>query len=355
MDQFSSMESQIKIGNLLELGITDLFKARYTHAKKIILVDEHTKELCLPHLFMHLDGLEEAEIIEIPAGEENKSMEICISVWETLSEMEFGRSDLMICLGGGVICDMGGFISSVYKRGMNCMYIPTTLLCMVDASLGGKTGVNLGAFKNQLGTIVQPGHVFIDLAFLETLPENEKINGWAEMLKHGLIADASHFKNLAKKPLNEINALDIVESLKIKSKIVEMDTMEQGPRKLLNFGHTIAHAIEGALMHSNEKMSHGLAVAHGILVEAYISVEIGLLDKRDWEELQKVMREGFPLRKFTKDKFESFLQFMKQDKKNSEGNFRFTLLKRIGEGAFDIEVSVQHVRQALNATLSSDV
>lgn len=347
MIEISCLESQVKVGGIVDLGLSKILTETYENSKKIILVDENTNELCLPHLLMHVDGLDEAEIIELPSGEENKTMEMSFSVWEALSEMELGRNDLFICLGGGVICDMGGFIAALYKRGMNCIYIPTSLLSMVDASVGGKTGVDLGPFKNQLGTFSFPSEVLIDSAFLETLPESEKLNGLAEMVKHGLIADKTHFEDLAKIEVDQISDELIQHSIQIKAKIVEQDPKEKGPRKLLNFGHTVGHAIEGALLNTQIQMAHGLAVAHGMLVEAKISVLLELLGKEEFEYIQSVLKSRFVFEKFSKDKSDVFLELMRQDKKRIDGESNFTLLKSIGVGVFDVSVSDKIVSEAL--------
>lgn len=346
MAQFSCLESEIYVGSLVESGLSKLLTEGYGSSKKIILVDENTNASCLSALYLYIDGIEEAEIIELPAGEENKTMEMCFSVWEALSEMQIGRNDVLICLGGGMICDMGGFIASIYKRGMKCLYVPTSLLAMVDASLGGKTGVDLGGFKNQLGTFSQPSHVFIDTVFLETLPENEKLNGLAEMLKHGLIKDVHHFNSLREIQLADLDEEHILASLKIKANIVEQDPTEKGERKLLNFGHTVGHAIEGHFLTTGDTMDHGLAVAHGMLVEARISVHLNLLSRPDFEQIEKVLVETFPILDFSEEQISSFMRFMLQDKKRVDKKSSFTLLKGIGESTFDVEVSDEELIKA---------
>lgn len=348
MEQFSCLQSRVSIGNLMDSDISALLTDTYKKAKKAILVDEHTNVHCLPLLFLCFDGLSEAEIIEIPAGEEHKTMEICLSVWETLSEMEFGRNDLLICLGGGVVCDMGGFVAALFKRGMKCWYIPTTLLSMVDASLGGKTGVDLESYKNQLGVFSAPQHVFIDRVFLETLPAEEKRNGLAEMLKHGLIADKGHFKTLSTLAEDEITDAMLLASLHIKQVIVESDPEEKGRRKLLNFGHTIGHAIEGTFLGTEKQMSHGLAVAHGMLYEARLSEELGLLSEKERIEIESVLQARFSLQTFSEKEVEDFIQLMRHDKKNEGGKFRFTLLKEIGNGVINQEVNSEMISKVFS-------
>ena len=347
MHQFSCMDSEIFVGSIQESNFSKLLSTKYAHAKKAILVDSNTNEQCLPYLFSILDGLEDAEIIELPPGEENKHMQFCHSVWEALSEMEFGRKDILICAGGGVICDMGGFIASIYKRGMNCMYIPTSLLGMVDASLGGKTGVDLGSFKNQLGTFSFPSQVYIDSTFLQTLPEKELLNGWSEMLKHGLVYSSNHFLSLSAGKTDLWTNELIQESLLIKSTIVEKDPFEKGERKLLNFGHTVGHAIEGHLLHTDRKMDHGLAVAHGMLVESRVSVLMNLLSEEDFHQIEEVLKRFFTFQSFSQDEVDAFVQLMTQDKKRVGNTSRFTLLKAIGNGVYDIVVSDEVVQDGL--------
>ncbi len=353
MSSFFNLQSEVIIGNLTQTGLSNWLNNHYAECKKVIFVDSNTMEYCLPLLINFIDGLENAEIIEIPSGEENKTMEICFSVWESLTEYEFTRSDLFICLGGGMICDMGGFISSLYKRGMNCIYIPTSLLAMVDASIGGKTGIDMGPYKNHLGVFSFPKKVYIDIDFLNTLPQREIINGWAEMLKHALVADADHYTALENFDVKDsIIPLDWVEkSLMIKHEIVESDPKESGRRKLLNFGHTIGHAIEGVLLNSEHSMDHGLAVAHGILVEAKISRLLNRLTSEEFERIEKSITKTFELRKFDEDFISKLPLLMRQDKKRKDNKFRFTLLSGIGSGEIDVVVDESVVFDALQVLL----
>ncbi len=185
----NSSDYQIEIGSLETSGFTNFIQQRYSDSKIVIMVDENTNDNCLEYLITTFDFLAEAEVMLLPSGEENKVMEVCFQVWEALSDYGIGRRDLVINLGGGVVTDMGGFIASVYKRGVDFIQIPTTLLAMIDASIGGKTGIDLGMYKNQLGVFMNPKAIFIDKIFLETLEPKEVVNGFAEALKHALIKD----------------------------------------------------------------------------------------------------------------------------------------------------------------------
>lgn len=242
--KIESQDCFIEIGNHAESSLQHLLDVDYANAKKVIIVDENTHDNCLEALLTHYEALKEAEVILLPPGEENKVMEICFQVWEALTEYKIGRRDLIINLGGGVITDLGGFIASVYKRGVKFINMPTSLLAMVDASSGGKTGIDLGPYKNQLGLFAQPICTIIDPGFLATLPNNEKVWGKAEMLKHGLIANKAHWDAVKKKDVLEIGIEEIIQSVAIKNSIVLQDPFEQNERKKLNFGHTIAHALE---------------------------------------------------------------------------------------------------------------
>jgi|TARA_R110000737_G_scaffold254016_1_gene263342 3-dehydroquinate synthase len=349
MTSFFNLKTEVQVGPLSESGLGNLLTGDYCERKKIILVDSNTNENCLPHLMNFLDGLTDAEIIEIPAGEEFKSMDICLSVWESLTEYEFSRNDLFICLGGGMICDLGGFVASLYKRGMDCIYIPTSLLAMVDASIGGKTGIDMGSLKNHLGVFSFPKKVFIDTDFLSTLPLREIKNGWAEMIKHSLIADENHFVTLENCILDNstIPSQWIETSLLIKHEIVESDPKESGRRKLLNFGHTIGHAIEGSLLNSDNPIDHGLAVAHGMLVEAKISELMKNITSEEFQRIENCIRKTFDLRQFDEASFDIWIQLIRQDKKRLDNKIRFTLLTGIGSAEWDVVVDEEIVAEAI--------
>ena len=261
----------IEIGNLEDSSLQGLISQKYFNSKIIIIVDENTNEFCLEYLLTTFDFLKDAEIILIPEGESSKVLDLCAQIWDTWTDYHIERKDVVINLGGGVVCDLGGFSASIYKRGLDFINIPTTLLAMVDASVGGKTGVDLGKYKNQLGVFADPEAVYIDIAFLQTLPVGEIYNGFAEMLKHGLIVNAKHWEELSflKEVEKEITIEHIYASLLIKNGIVLEDPFEAGLRKKLNFGHTIGHALEGYFS-VKDPISHGYAVALGILAESFI-------------------------------------------------------------------------------------
>jgi 3-dehydroquinate synthase len=305
------------------------------YSKIFVLVDENTNEQCLPYFLSNLPTEIEIEIIEIEAGEENKNMYTCIDLWHTLIDLEADKKSILLNLGGGVITDIGGFVASTFKRGIDFINIPTTLLAMVDASVGGKTGVDLGNLKNQIGVINEPKSVVILTKFLETLPSNQMRSGLAEMLKHGLIYDKLYWDKL--KNLNDLNTddLDILikQSIEIKNKIVSQDLKENGIRKALNFGHTLGHAIESYFLESEDKkqLLHGEAIAVGMILESHISYQSNLISKDDFAEIKYIITDIFEKIIFNESDIQNIMNLLVFDKKNEFGNVQFTLLNKIGE------------------------
>ncbi len=320
---------------------------KYKSFRKIIIVDENTHEFCLEFLITQFDELTDAEIILLPAGEENKVMEICFQVWQALSEYKISRNDLIINLGGGVVTDMGGFIASVYKRGVKFINIPTSLLAMVDASVGGKTGIDLGAFKNQLGVFSDPLAVYIDYRFLSTLPKKEWINGYAEMLKHGIIYSEQHWNNLIDTHPEKVTIELIYESVSIKNEIVLKDPKESGERKLLNFGHTIGHAIEGYFLEKENNISHGVAVAWGMLLESKIALNKNMLSQKIYTSISKVINTHFPTMPCLEDDLSTIYEIMLQDKKNSANNIKCVLPTKIGMASYDVVIEQEDLIKIL--------
>ena len=291
----------------------------------------------------------------LPVGEENKVMEVCFQVLEALSEYKIGRNDVIINLGGGVVSDMGGFIASIYKRGIDFINIPTSLLAMVDASIGGKTGIDLGRHKNQLGTFTDPKALFVDISFLETLPPEEILNGYAEMLKHALIFDKEYWKELTSiSSMNDLlNVNKIEKSILLKNKVVESDPLEKNNRKKLNFGHTIGHALEGFFLDS-EPVSHGHAVGIGMLGESFLSFKREILNEDEWLEIQTILLKVFPKIPFQKENISELIELMRNDKKNFEGEIKCCVLTKIGECIFDQNVGETELNEVFNYLLSND-
>ena len=304
-------------------------------SKIFILVDENSNEFCLQNLLPQIETETVIEIIELESGEENKTIETCVQVWNVLIELGADRKSLMINLGGGVITDLGGFVASTYKRGISFINIPTTLLSMVDASVGGKNGVDLGGLKNQIGTITNPAMVIVDSSYIESLPQNQMRSGLAEMLKHGLIAKKSHWEKF--KQMQDIDFADfddlIRESVEIKSNIVTQDPTENGIRKALNFGHTLGHAIETYFLENPNKTSllHGEAIAAGMIMESFISLEQNLISESEFNEIKSVLNSVFDKINIDESEENLIIGLLIHDKKNEYGKVQFALLDGIGK------------------------
>lgn len=314
-----------------------------------VLVDSQTHELCLPLFLPAIEANSDIEIIEIPSGEENKTIEIAIQVWETLAEINASRKSLMINLGGGMVTDIGGFIASTFKRGIDFINVPTSLLSMVDASVGGKTGIDLNGIKNIIGTFTMPELTLIYPQFLKTLPEREFRCGLAEMIKHGLIYDQNHWKKLTEiESYNFESVSGLIEnSVKIKQEIVESDPFETGLRKILNFGHTIGHALESQLMGSDNYLLHGEAIAVGIMVESILSYENELISKEELDEIFSNFSRIFGKTQIEESSIPDLLVWMRNDKKNQNNLISFSLLDGIGKCKYDIFLSENQIVEAI--------
>lgn len=337
----------MEIGPIVESTLGNILKESYSKSKKLILVDENTHEHCLYYLIDSFEALKDAEIVQLPSGEENKQLDIAQSVWEAFTDYRVTRQDILINLGGGLITDMGGFIASCYKRGIDFINIPTSLVGMVDASIGGKTGVNLDIYKNQIGLFSNPVALFIDPVFLETLPEEELLSGMAEMLKHGAISDQGLFRKVVEVLTgNEVLDDELLEQvIAVKNDIVKQDPKEVNIRKKLNFGHTLGHVIEGHLM-NKVKISHGHCVAIGMVMEAFISLRKGLLHEEHYNEFSSVILKHYELPKFTDEDINVMIAMLSNDKKNREGHILCCLLKRIGDCVIDVEVSEEEALES---------
>ncbi len=314
-----------------------------------ILVDENTHEFCLPFFLSEIETNAPIEIIEIPAGEENKTIEIAVQVWETMAEINATRKSLMINLGGGMVTDIGGFIASTFKRGIDFINVPTSLLSMVDASVGGKTGIDLNGIKNIIGTFSLPVCTLINAAFLETLPEREFRSGLAEMLKHGLIYDKKHWENIVQLEKMEVHSVSswIEDSVQIKTEIVRLDPYESGIRKILNFGHTIGHAVESEFLETENPLLHGEAIALGMLVETILSFENELITKEELEEIFFHISRIFGKILIPEERIPNLLVWMKHDKKNQNNQISFSLLDGIGNCKYNISLTEKQISEGI--------
>jgi len=333
MDTINSISYPVIFNDTLTQLVNFIEQGNYS--RFFILTDEHTGVHCLPLLQARLEHLNnDYDVIEVNAGEESKNIDFCAGIWKMLIDFEADRHALMINLGGGVIGDMGGFAASTYKRGIDFVQVPTTLLSQVDASVGGKTGIDFDNLKNIIGTFTQPKAVFIEAAFLQTLPQRQILSGYAEMFKHGLIQDAAYWNLLKGTDVNAAPAPELVyQSVSIKNKVVVDDPFEKGFRKCLNFGHTVGHAVETySLQNDGEKhLTHGEAIAIGMICEAWLSHQKAGLNEVELNEISTVLNNLYPKYKIEESIFSTLHSLMKTDKKNQNGHVNCTLLETIGQ------------------------
>jgi 3-dehydroquinate synthase len=305
------------------------------YSNLFLIVDSNTNEYCSSKFLPYLETDLTIEIIEFEAGEENKNIETCVQIWNVLTELGADRKSLVINLGGGVVTDLGGFVASTFKRGIDFINIPTTLLSMVDASVGGKTGVDLGNLKNQIGVINVPQMVLIDTSYLETLSQNEMRSGLAEILKHGLIYDKAYWEQFL--DLNAIDFADFDElihrSVVIKNEIVSQDPTEKNIRKSLNFGHTLGHAIESYFLENENKTTllHGEAIAIGMILESYISLNMNLITLQEYLQIKTTIKTIFEDITIEAKDIDPILELLIHDKKNEYGTVQFALIEGIGK------------------------
>ena len=319
-------------------------------SKIFILVDENTHDHCLPILLANLETDAPFEIIEIEAGEENKNIGTATQLWEIFSEMEADRKALLINLGGGVVTDLGGFVASTYKRGFKFINIPTTLLAMCDASIGGKTGIDHQFLKNIIGTFALPERIFFYPKFLETLDFKQLRSGFAEMLKHGLIADSAHWNELSSlyKITPENLASHISRSMEIKNEVVTKDFKEENVRKILNFGHTIGHAVESLFLKKGNLIPHGEAVALGMICETHLAFLAGLIDVDHSSTIITKIQRFFPYIDISEFKNDDIVNLMFNDKKNQEGNINFSLINNVGNCLYDYRLHPDQINLTLD-------
>ncbi|WP_367753163.1 3-dehydroquinate synthase [Flavobacterium sp. WC2421] len=317
-----------------------------------IIVDSNTNEFCLPKFLPYLETNLTIEIIEFENGEINKNIDTCVQIWNVLTELGGDRKSLVINVGGGVVTDLGGFVASTFKRGVDFINVPTTLLSMVDASVGGKNGIDLGNIKNQIGVFNLPIMVLIDTAYLETVPQNEMRSGLAEMLKHGLIYDKKYWEQFL--DLKAINYADLDEliyrSVEIKNEIVTLDPTEKNLRKSLNFGHTLGHAIESYFLENEQKTTllHGEAIAVGMILESYISFVKKLVTLEEYNQIKTAIKAIFDDIEFHENDIEPILELLIHDKKNEYGTIQFALIEGIGKIKINQSVENELILSAFN-------
>lgn len=319
------------------------------HDRLFVLADEQTAQLCYP---LVKDAVGEAHLITIPAGDDNKHVDSLCHVWSELSSHGATRHSLLINVGGGMVTDLGGFAAATFKRGISCINVPTTLLAMVDAAVGGKTGINLHSLKNEVGAFYPAEAVVVSSQFLHTLDAPNLVSGFAEMLKHGLISTEKHWAllmnyDLSRPDFENLQPL-IMESIRTKEQIVEQDPTEKHIRKALNFGHTLGHAFETLAMRRGTPVLHGYAVAWGVIGELYLS---HLRDGFPTDKLRQTVsfiKEVYGTFTFTCKDYDELFALMQHDKKNRGTEIHFTLLGGIGDIRIDRTATKEEIFEMLD-------
>jgi 3-dehydroquinate synthase len=325
--------------------LNDFFRDQ-SYSQIGVLTDTHTVEVCYPLI---QSALPKHTLLKVSAGEEFKNLDTCIQVWQKMTDLNFDRHSLLLVLGGGVLGDMGGFCAATYKRGISFVLMPTTLLAQVDASIGGKLGIDFNHYKNHIGIFQQPVTTLISSAFLKTLPERELRSGFAEIIKHCLISDVTMWNVIQQKPLLSQNWEELIShSVKLKSSIIEKDPHEKGLRKILNFGHSIGHAVETHFLASGQRLFHGEAIAIGMIAEAFIAVKKGLLIESELKQISNYLLEVFgKVEELNVTANQDILNIIYQDKKNKGSKILMALTQGLGKAVWDVEVNEDEIVQAL--------
>lgn len=331
----------------------------YSQPGIFLLVDENTKSLCLPVLLEKCPQLDSSDVIEIQSAESEKTISTAGIIWQKLVEGKAVRNSLLICIGGGIVTDLGGFVAATYKRGMDFIHIPTTLLSMVDAAIGGKTGVNLDSLKNQVGVFAQPKAVFLFTEFLHSLSARQLLSGYSEMLKHAILDSESHFEKLLilNSPEKVCNEECILASAAVKLDVVSRDFSEKGARKVLNFGHTIGHAIESYSQKNDpDPLLHGEAIAIGLICESFISMRMLGFDENDLKKMAGLVSWHFPHYRFKHGFADELLTLMCHDKKNTgNSQLNFSLIRRIGEPVYNQFPGEKLIRESLHFYVNLEI
>jgi len=324
---------------------------QFPAGKVFLLTEETPKRLCLP-LIETVIARYQIKQTSIAGGETNKSIRSVEQVWEFLSKNGADRKSLLINIGGGMLTDLGGFVASTFKRGMAFVNIPTTLLAQVDASLGGKTGINFNGLKNEIGVFNEPDAVIINTNFLKTIDHDNFLSGYAEMLKHGLIKDPAHWDELMRYDLGDIDYEGLEEiiahSVAVKDWHVQNDLTEKNIRKALNFGHTVGHAFESYALHSGRPVLHGFAVVYGMIVELYLSAKRCGFSQDQLSEISAWLLGVYGKFEIEKSDYEALYELMTHDKKNEGSRINFTLITKIGEVAINEDCPKELIFEALD-------
>ena len=325
----------------------DILLAELEYDRLFLLTDERTDRLCKP-LLEKCEAVKRAMPIVIRATDTHKDINTLCHVWKTLVERGASRKSLLVNLGGGMVTDLGGFAAASFKRGIRYLNIPTTLLAMVDAAVGGKTGINFNGLKNEIGAFYNSEAVIIDTAFLRTLDTENLRSGYAEMLKHALLNSEEMWQahltfDLEAPDLNRLQEL-VEQSINVKSHIVEVDPQERGLRKALNLGHTVGHAFESLALKRGQPILHGYAVAYGLVCELFLSCILAGFPESKMRQTFNFVRQNYGIFRFTCDDYPALLELMRHDKKNTDGVINFTLLENTGHIRLDCHATEAQIQ-----------
>ncbi len=337
-----ALPRHITLSHNLQLALEQAIAAK-PYSRLVVLVDSNTRTACYPQLRF----LPAHEVIEIEAGEEGKNLQTCIKVWSELTRLKIDRKGLLIILGGGVPGDLGGFCAATYKRGIGFILLPTTLLSQVDASVGGKLGIDFEQYKNHIGVFQEPVATIIYSPFLQTLPMAELRSGFAEVIKHCLVSDKAMWDDIRKKKLDEQDWIQLTRhSVLFKAGVVKVDPREKGMRKVLNFGHTIGHALESYFLPTSKRLLHGEAIAVGMVAESWLANQKGLLTLEELDEIKNYVTKIFGKVELPIDKL-PILNLALQDKKNVGEKILLAVPNGIGQSIWDVEVGSGEILAAL--------
>jgi 3-dehydroquinate synthase len=340
------MDNSVRIAPIRE-SLAD-FLQNTSYFKTVVIADTRTRKYCYEPI---KNSLPRHTLVTVPSGETHKTLASCEKIWDAMTRAELDRHALVLNIGGGVIGDMGGFCAAVYKRGIDFVQIPTTLLSQVDASVGGKLGIDFRGFKNHLGVFNQPRRVLIDPDFLQTLPPRELRSGFAEVIKHCLIADAQKWEHIRHLDLEEQNWPELIaHSVEVKRQVVARDPTEQGLRKILNFGHTLGHAVETHFLDqgSKKRLLHGEAIAAGMVMESFLSYRKKMISRQTMGQVDEFIFSVYGKADIQFSDMDAIISLTKQDKKNRGREVRFSLLDGPGSCAYDVTITPAEMRKAIN-------
>lgn len=348
MPYFASIIASMSTGSVIfsqDLKELKDLLSHQAYSKNGIITDNNTLSYCYP-LIKNI--LPEHQLMEVPAGEEHKNIDTCQLIWKQLTDLYFDRHSLLIVLGGGVLGDMVGFCAATYKRGIDFILIPTTLLAQVDASVGGKLGIDFHDYKNQIGVFCEPKATIINASFLNTLPERELRSGFAEVIKHCLISDLAMWESIRKKKLTDQDwNLLVNHSVQFKKSVTDNDPKEKGLRKILNFGHTIGHALESYFLADGNRIFHGEAIAMGMVMESFIAYEKKMISKEELEQITSYLMQTFEKQDMPWGDA-TVIQLVAQDKKNKGNEILMALPTGIGKAQWDVPVSEEELEKSFD-------